>query len=65
MGSDGRNEGNSMTPSEFEYIKRAVRAIEEGNLTLEEEAKVLKTVSQIAEKGAKVCQDKLVDSLIN
>jgi hypothetical protein len=53
-----------MTSQEFEYIKRAVQAIEEGNLTLEEEAKVLRTVSQITERGAKACQDKLVDILI-
>ena len=50
-----------MTQTEFEYIKRAVQAIEEGTLTLDEEAKVLRTVSQITERGAKECQNKLVD----
>lgn len=50
-----------MTPTEFEYIKRAVQAIEEGTLTLEEEVKVLRVVSQITEKGAKERQNKLVD----
>lgn len=50
-----------MTQTEFQYIKRAVEAIESGTLTLEEEIKVYRTVSQITERAAKETANKLVD----
>lgn len=53
-----------MTPSEFDYIKRAVLAIEEGSLTQKEEVKVLKIVSQITAKSAKQKEEILVDNLV-
>lgn len=51
-----------MSPTEFEYIKRAVRAIESGDLLPKEEIKVLRTVGQICERAAKETE-KMVDLL--
>jgi hypothetical protein len=53
-----------MTQTEFEYIKRAVQAIESGELNMATEAKVLRTVGQICEKAAKKIDNKLVDNLV-
>jgi hypothetical protein len=57
-----------MTKNEFEYIKRAVEAIEAGQLNKRSEVKVLRTISQITEKSAKNLErkigDKLVDKLV-
>ncbi len=53
-----------MTPQEFDYIKRAVEALESGELNMATEAKVLRTVAQICEKAAKKIDDILVDSLV-
>ena len=53
-----------MTQTEFEYIKRAVQAIEEGSLTPKDEIKVFRTVSQITERAAKDAEMKLVDNLV-
>ncbi len=50
-----------MTQTEFEYIKRAVQAIESGSISKREEVKVLRTVSQIAERGAKALALKIGD----
>jgi molybdopterin-binding protein len=50
-----------MTQAEFEYIKRAVKAIEEGSICKREEVKVLRTVSQIAERGATELEIKIGD----
>lgn len=52
-----------MIPIEFEYIKRAVQAIESGTLTPREEVKVLRTVAQITEKSAKEKELELLDIL--
>jgi len=52
-----------MTPAEFAYIKRAVDAIEVGNLTPREEIKVLRTVAQITEKSAKEKELEMLDIL--
>ncbi len=51
-----------MTQTEFEYIKRAVQAIEEGSLCKREEVKVLRTISQITERGAKSLALKIGDA---
>jgi exonuclease VII small subunit len=53
-----------MNNTELQYLKRAVAALEAGTLTLEDEIKILRTVSQISQKASKVAQEKLVDSLI-
>jgi hypothetical protein len=56
-----------MTPHEFDYIKKAVEAIEGRQLAKRDEVKVLRTISQITEKSAQDLErkigDKLVDSL--
>ena len=41
-----------MTPQEFEYIKRAVAALESGDCTEMSQVKILKTVSQITKSAA-------------
>jgi len=50
-----------MTPSEFEYIKRAVEALESPETTPMAQAEILKTVSQICGKNATLIEQKLVD----
>ena len=51
-----------MTPEEFEYIKRAVEALEQGT-TETAEIKILKTVSQITAASAQKLEQKLVDKV--
>ena len=41
-----------MTRQEFEYIKRAVAALESGDCTEMSQVKILKTVSQITKSAA-------------
>lgn len=41
-----------MNEQELEYLKRAVAALEAGDLTKKEEVKILKVISQITEKAA-------------
>lgn len=41
-----------MTPQEFEYIRRAVAALEEGGCTPMTQAKILQTVSEITGRAA-------------
>jgi hypothetical protein len=41
-----------MTPQEFEYIRRAVEALEDPETTLISQHKILKTMSQICGKNA-------------
>jgi len=41
-----------MTPEEFEYIRRAVEALEDPETTLMSQHKILKTMSQICGKNA-------------
>ena len=51
-----------MTPEEFQYIKRAVEAIEQGT-TEADEIKILKTISQITAVSAQRLEHKLVDRI--
>jgi hypothetical protein len=51
-----------MTPEEFEYIKRAVEALEQGT-TEAAEIKILRTVSQITAASAQKLEQKLVDKV--
>ena len=50
-----------MTPQEFEYIQRAVKALEDPEITVMSQAKILRTVSQICGKNATLIEQKLVD----
>jgi len=50
-----------MTPQEFEYIQRAVKALEDPEITVMAQAKILRTVSQICGKNATLIEQKLVD----
>jgi hypothetical protein len=51
-----------MTPEEFQYIKRAVEALEQGT-TEAAEIKILRTVSQITAASAQKLEQKLVDKM--
>ena len=51
-----------MTKEEFAYIKRAVEALEQGTTEFEE-AKILRTVSQITAASAQKLEQKLVDKV--
>ena len=51
-----------MTPEEFEYIKRAVEALEQGT-TQAAEIKILRTVSQITAASAQKLEQNLVDKV--
>jgi hypothetical protein len=51
-----------MTKEEFEYIKRAVEALEQGT-TEAAEVKILRTVSQITAASAQKLEQKLVDKV--
>jgi hypothetical protein len=53
-----------MTPSEFQYIKRAMEVYEAQELSLEDQRKVLQTISEITARAAIETKNKLVDSLI-
>lgn len=50
-----------MTPEEFEYIRRAVQALESPEITQMAQAKILRTVGQICGKNATLIEQKLVD----
>jgi hypothetical protein len=52
-----------MNPTEFQYIKRAVEAFESVELSLEDQRKILQTISEITGAAAVRVQDKLVDNL--
>jgi hypothetical protein len=52
-----------MTPSEFEYIRRAVEALESPETTPMAQRKILRTMEQICGKNATEIEYKLVDSL--
>ena len=52
-----------MTPEEFEYIRRAVEALESRGYSKMAEAKILRTVSQICGKNATEIERTLVDSV--
>ena len=51
-----------MTLEEFQYIKRAVEALEQGT-TEAAEIKILRTVSQITAVSAQRLEQKLVDRI--
>lgn len=53
-----------MTPAEFQYIKRAMEVFESQELSLEDQRKVLQTISEITAKAAVKTQEKLVDRLV-
>lgn len=46
-----------MTRQEFEYIKRAVEALESGDHSLMSEHKILKTISQLTDRAAQQIED--------
>jgi len=52
-----------MTPQEFEYIKRAVEALESAETTPMAQAKILRTMSQICARSAQEIEFILVDSV--
>jgi hypothetical protein len=52
-----------MTPTEFQYLKRAVEAFETVDLSLEDQRKILQTISEITCMAAVRVQERMVDSL--
>jgi hypothetical protein len=52
-----------MTPQEFEYIQRAVKDLEDPEITAMAQAKILRTMSQVCGKSATVIEQKLVDAI--
>ena len=51
-----------MTPQEFQYIKRAVEALEQGTSDVTQ-IKILKTISQVAGLSAQRLETRLVDRI--
>jgi hypothetical protein len=51
-----------MTPTEFQYIKRAIQELEK-HMPIEDRIKVQRAVSQILERSATKLEHQLVDSL--
>lgn len=51
-----------MTPQEFQYIKRAVEALEQGTTDVTQ-IKILKTISQVAKLSAQRLETQLVDRI--
>ena len=49
-----------MTPEEFQYIRRAVAALE-GSMSLMERIKVQRTMAQILEKSAEEMEKTFID----
>ena len=54
-----------MTPQEFEYIQRAVKALEDPEMSDMSRAKVLRTMTQITSKAVENIENKLVDKVDN
>jgi hypothetical protein len=52
-----------MTPQEFEYIQRAVKALEDPLMTQMAQAKVLRTVAQICGKNATDIESNLIGAV--
>ena len=52
-----------MTPQEHEYIRRAVEALENPEITPMAQRKILRTMSQICGKNATEIEQKLVDNI--
>jgi len=55
-------DGDSMTLEEFQYLKRAVEALEQGTTEIAE-IKILKTISQITAASAQRLEQNLVDKV--
>lgn len=51
-----------MSPEEFQYIKRAIEALEQGTTEVTE-IKILKTISQITAASAQKLEQNLVDKV--
>ena len=51
-----------MTPTEFEYIKRAVEAFETVDLSLEDQRKILQTISEITAVAAVRVKEAIQDA---
>jgi hypothetical protein len=52
-----------MTPQEHEYIRRAVEALENPEITPMTQRKILRTMEQICGKSATLIEQKLVDTV--
>lgn len=52
-----------MTPQEFEYIQRAMKALEDPDMSPMEQRKVLRTVEQICGKNATEIESNLIGSV--
>ena len=52
-----------MTPQEHEYIRRAVEALENPEITPMTQRKILRTMEQICGKSATLIEHKLVDTI--
>ncbi len=52
-----------MTPSEFEYIRRAVTALEDPQMTPMAQRKVLRTLEQICGKNATEIEQNLIGDI--
>ncbi len=54
-----------MTPGEFQYLKRAVEALESGEHSEMSQLKILRTVEQICGRSATEIELNLVDKVDN
>ena len=52
-----------MTPTEFQYIQRAVQQLE-APLEIKDRIKIQRTMAQILERSAEKLEEKMVDSLV-
>jgi hypothetical protein len=52
-----------MTPQEFEYIRRAVEALEDPQMTAMTQRKVLRTIEQICCKNATEIEQNLIGEI--
>ena len=57
------HQGTGMTPQEFEYIRRAVEALENMQMTPMTERKVLRTIEQICGKNATDIEQNLIGAV--
>jgi len=54
-----------MTPPEFEYLQRAVTALNSPTISDEDRAKILRTMAQICGKCATEIDGKIVDKMVD
>jgi hypothetical protein len=52
-----------MTPQEFEYIRRAMKVLEDPETTPMAQHKIFKTVGQIFEMNAQRVEDRLIEQV--